>query len=37
MSIDVLHEKIRKLKNPLVIDFAVKESLIPSRLISGQV
>ena len=29
MSIDLLQEKIRKLKNPLIVDFAIKESLLP--------
>lgn len=29
MSIDLLQEKIRKLKNPIIVDFSVKESLLP--------
>ena len=32
MSIDLLHEKIRKLKNPSIIDFGIKESCIPPYL-----
>lgn len=33
MSIDLLQEKIRKLKNPSVIDFGIKEDCIPEHLI----
>lgn len=29
MSIDLLQEKIRKLKNPLIVDFSARESLLP--------
>lgn len=29
MSIDLLQEKIRKLKNPVIVDFSTKESLLP--------
>jgi len=29
MSIDLLQEKIRKLKNPIIVDFSTKESLLP--------
>lgn len=32
MSIDLLHEKIRKLKNPSMIDFGVKAASIPAHL-----
>lgn len=32
MSIDLLHEKIRKLKNPSMIDFGVKAANIPAHL-----
>lgn len=36
MSIDVLHEKIRKLKNPSVIDFGVKGSAVPAHLLEQE-
>ena len=36
MAIDFLHEKIRKLKNPSVIDFGVKESSIPAYLVEQE-
>lgn len=36
MSIDSLHEKVRKLKNPLVIDFAIKEEQIPAHLMNEE-
>lgn len=36
MSIDVLHEKIRKLKNPSVIDFGIKDSGIPVHLLNQE-
>lgn len=36
MSIDLLHDKIRKLKNPVVVDFAVNQSLIPEQLIAQE-
>lgn len=36
MSIDVLHEKIRRLKNPSVIDFGVKKSCIPVHLLEQE-
>ena len=32
MSIDLLQEKIRKLKNPLIVDLSIKESLLPPQL-----
>lgn len=36
MSIDLLHEKIRKLKNPLVVDLAFQQPLLPKHLISEE-
>ena len=33
MSIDLLHEKIRKLKCPLIIDFSVRQALLPEHLL----
>ena len=36
MSIDVLHDKIRRLKNPSVIDFGVKDSGIPVHLLEQE-
>lgn len=36
MSIDLLHEKIRKLKNPSVIDFGVKADCIPPHLMEEE-
>lgn len=36
MSVDILHEKIRKLKNPSVIDFGVERSGIPSHIIQEE-
>ena len=35
MSIDVLQEKIRKLKNPLVVDFSCLPELIPAHVREG--
>ena len=32
MSIDLLHDKIRKLKNPVIIDFSIKPELLPAHL-----
>lgn len=32
MSIDLLHEKIRKLKSPLIVDFSIRHSLLPLHL-----
>ena len=32
MSIDLLQDKIRKLKNPLIVDLSTKESLLPPQL-----
>ena len=36
MSIDVLHDKIRKLKNPLVVDFGVKQDSIPGFMLEEE-
>ena len=36
MSIDVLHEKIRKLKNPLIVDFGMKQSALPAFLLEDE-
>ena len=36
MSIDVLHSKIRKLKNPSVIDFGIKADAIPPHLLEEE-
>lgn len=36
MAIDVLHEKIRKLKNPTMVDFGIKNDCIPSHLLEEE-
>lgn len=36
MSMDLLHEKIRKLKNPSVIDFGIKADSIPAHLLEEE-
>lgn len=36
MSIDVLHDKIRKLKNPLIVDFGVKQDAIPDFMLEEE-
>ena len=36
MSIDFLHEKIRKLKNPLIMDFSIREELLPGHLLEQE-
>ena len=36
MSIDLLHDKIRKLKNPLIVDFSIKQSLLPKHLLEQE-
>ena len=36
MSIDFLHEKIRKLKNPLVMDFSIRPELLPPHLMEQE-
>ena len=33
MSVDLLHEKIRKLKNPSVIDFTMSQDMIPEAVL----
>ncbi len=35
MSVDYLHERIRKLKNPLAVDFGIKKDAIPGHLLQG--
>ncbi len=36
MSIDLLHDKIRKLKMPVIIDLAIKEELLPPHLLEEE-
>lgn len=36
MSIDFLHEKIRKLKNPLIMDLSIKPDLLPNHLMEEE-
>jgi len=36
MSVDTLHEKVRKLKNPSMIDLSVKEDCIPGYLLEEE-
>lgn len=36
MSIDSLHEKIRKLRNPSMIDFGVREDCIPAHILQAE-
>ena len=36
MSMDLLHEKIRKLKNPSVIDFGIKADSLPPHLLEEE-
>ena len=36
MSIDLLHERIRKLKNPSMIDFGVKADSLPPHLLDEE-
>lgn len=36
MSVDVLHDKIRKLKNPLIMDLSIKPDLLPSYLMEQE-
>lgn len=36
MSIDFLHEKIRKLKNPLILDLSITEELLPPHLMEQE-
>lgn len=36
MSIDLLHDKIRKLKNPSVVDFGIKANSLPHHLLEEE-
>ena len=36
MSIDFLHDKIRKLKNPLIVDMSITEDLMPKHLLEQE-
>ena len=36
MAIDVLHEKIRKLRNPTMVDFGIKKECIPPHLLEEE-
>ncbi len=36
MSIDFLHDKIRKLKNPLIVDMSITEKLLPPHLLEQE-
>lgn len=36
MAIDFLHEKIRKLKNPLIVDMSITEDLMPRHLLDQE-
>lgn len=36
MSIDVLHEKIRKLKNPSMVDFGIQPECIPAHILEEE-
>ncbi len=36
MSIDLLHEKIRKLKNPSMVDFSARQENIPAHLLEEE-
>lgn len=36
MSIDLLHEKIRKLKNPSMVDFGIKPDALPPHLLEEE-
>lgn len=36
MAIDFLHEKIRKLKNPLIVDMSITKELLPSHLLEQE-
>ncbi len=35
MSVDMLHEKIRKTKNPTVLDLGMKQECIPPKILEG--
>ena len=36
MAIDMLHDRIRKLKNPLILDFSMMEEFLPSHLLNEE-
>lgn len=36
MSVDVLHDKIRKMKNPSMVDFGITDDLIPPHLLAEE-
>lgn len=36
MSVDFLHEKVRKLKNPSMVDLCIKPELLPQHLLSEE-
>lgn len=36
MAIDLLHEKVRKLKNPLVVDFGIRPEYIPPHILADE-
>ena len=36
MSIDFLHEKIRKLKSPLIVDFSIQPEILPPHLMAQE-
>ena len=36
MSIDLLHEKVRKLKNPSMVDFGIKADCLPPHLLEEE-
>ena len=36
MAIDFLHEKIRKLRNPLIVDMSITEALLPPHLLEQE-
>ena len=36
MSIDILHEKIRKTKNPLIMDLSIRPELLPAHLMEQE-
>ena len=36
MSIDLLHDKIRKLRNPIIVDFSMKSELLPPHLLEQE-
>ena len=36
MSVDLLHEKVRKLKNPSMVDLCIKPELLPQHLLAEE-